>query len=126
MAVSRLIVGITGASGAAYGVAALKALRAAGIETHLVISKSGQITASHELAISLAELTALADVVYKIGDVAAAISSGSFQTMGMLVAPCSIRTLSEIASGVTSSLLTRAADVVLKERRRLVLMVRET
>jgi flavin prenyltransferase len=126
MAVSRLIVGITGASGAAYGVAALKALRAAGIETHLVISKSGQITASHEVAISLAELTALADVAYKIGDVAAAISSGSFQTMGMLVAPCSIRTLSEIASGVTSSLLTRAADVVLKERRRLVLMVRET
>jgi flavin prenyltransferase len=126
MAVSRLIVGITGASGAAYGVAALKALRAAGIETHLVISKSGQITASHELAMSLTELTALADVAYKIGDVAAAISSGSFQTMGMLVAPCSIRTLSEIASGVTSSLLTRAADVVLKERRRLVLMVRET
>jgi flavin prenyltransferase len=126
MAVSRLIVGITGASGAAYGVAALKALRAAGIETHLVISKSGQITASHELAMSLTEVTALADVVYKIGDVAAAISSGSFQTMGMLVAPCSIRTLSEIASGVTSSLLTRAADVVLKERRRLVLMVRET
>jgi flavin prenyltransferase len=126
MAVSRLIVGITGASGAAYGVAALKALRAAGIETHLVISKSGQITASHELAMSLAEVTSLADVVYKIGDVAAAISSGSFQTMGMLVAPCSIRTLSEIASGVTSSLLTRAADVVLKERRRLVLMVRET
>jgi 4-hydroxy-3-polyprenylbenzoate decarboxylase len=126
MAVSRLIVGITGASGAAYGVAALKALRATGIETHLVISKSGQITASHELAMSLAEVTALADVVYKIGDVAAAISSGSFQTIGMLVAPCSIRTLSEIASGVTSSLLTRAADVVLKERRRLVLMVRET
>jgi flavin prenyltransferase len=125
-AASRLIVGITGASGAAYGVAALKALRAAGIETHLVISKSGQITASHELAMSLAEVTALADVVYRIGDVAAAISSGSFQTIGMLVAPCSIRTLSEIASGVTSSLLTRAADVVLKERRRLVLMVRET
>lgn len=126
MAVSRLIVGITGASGAAYGVTALKALRAAGIETHLVISKSGQITAAHELAMSLSEVTALADVVYKVGDVAAAISSGSFRTMGMLVAPCSIRTLSEIASGVTSSLLTRAADVVLKERRRLVLMVRET
>jgi flavin prenyltransferase len=126
MAGSRLIVGITGASGAAYGVVALKALRAAGIETHLVISKSGQITASHELSMSLADVTALADVVYKVGDVAAAISSGSFQTMGMLIAPCSVRTLSEIASGVTSSLLTRAADVVLKERRRLVLMVRET
>ena len=117
MAVSRLIVGITGASGAAYGVAALKALRAAGIETHLVISKSGQITTSHELAMSLTDVAALADVVYKIGDVAAAISSGSFQTTGMLVAPCSIRTLSEIASGVTSSLLTRAADVVHPTRR---------
>jgi flavin prenyltransferase len=126
MSVSRMIVGISGASGAAYGVAALKALRAAGIETHLVISKSGQITASHELQMSFSEIAALGDVVYRIGDVAAAISSGSFQTMGMLVAPCSIRTLSEIASGVTSSLLTRAADVVLKERRRLVLMVRET
>lgn len=126
MAVSRLIVGITGASGAAYGIAALKALRTSGVETHLVISRSGQITASHELAMSLTEVTSLADVVYKVRDVAAAISSGSFQTMGMLVAPCSIRTLSEIASGVTSSLLTRAADVVLKERRRLVLMVRET
>jgi flavin prenyltransferase len=126
MATSRLIVGISGASGAAYGVAALRALRAAGIETHLVISKSGQITAAHELQMSFSEIAALGDVVYKIGDIAAAVSSGSFQTMGMLVAPCSIRTLSEIASGVTSSLLTRAADVVLKERRRLVLMVRET
>ena len=126
MTVQRLIVGITGASGAVYGVSALKALRAAGIETHLVISRSGQITAAHELEIKLSELTALADVVYKIDDIAAAISSGSFQTMGMLIAPCSIRTLSEISSGVTSSLLTRAADVVLKERRKLLLMVRET
>ncbi len=126
MKAQRLIVGITGASGTVYGVAALKALRAAGIETHLVISKSGQITAAHELDMSLSEVMSLADVVYKAGDIAAAISSGSFRTMGMLVAPCSIRTLSEIASGVTSSLLTRAADVVLKERRRLVLMVRET
>jgi 4-hydroxy-3-polyprenylbenzoate decarboxylase len=126
MAAPRLIVGITGASGAVYGVTALKALRAAGIEIHLVISKSGQITASHELEMSLSEVMALADVVYKVGDIAAAISSGSFQTMGMLIAPCSVRTLSEIASGVTSSLLTRAADVVLKERRKLVLMIRET
>jgi 4-hydroxy-3-polyprenylbenzoate decarboxylase len=126
MAAPRLIVGITGASGAIYGVTALKALRAAGVETHLVISKSGQITASHELEMSLSEVTALADIVYKAGDIAAAISSGSFRTMGMLIAPCSVRTLSEIASGVTSSLLTRAADVVLKERRKLVLMVRET
>jgi 4-hydroxy-3-polyprenylbenzoate decarboxylase len=126
MAASRLIVGITGASGAIYGVTALKALRAAGIETHLVISKSGQITAAHELEMGLSEVMALADVVYKAGDIAAAISSGSFPTMGMLIAPCSVRTLSEISSGVTSSLLTRAADVVLKERRKLVLMVRET
>lgn len=122
----RMIVGITGASGTVYGVAALKALRAAGIETHLVVSKSGQITAAHELEMSISEVMSLADVVYKAADIAAAISSGSFRTMGMLVAPCSIRTLSEIASGVTSSLLTRAADVVLKERRKLVLMVRET
>jgi 4-hydroxy-3-polyprenylbenzoate decarboxylase len=122
----RLVVGITGASGAAYGLAALKALRSENIETHLVISRSGQITAAHELGLKFSELTALADVVYKIDDIAAAISSGSFKTLGMLVAPCSIRSLSEIASGVTTSLLTRAADVVLKERRKLVLMVRET
>ena len=126
MTTQRLIVGITGASGAAYGVAALKALRVADIETHLVISRSGQITAAHELDLKISEVTALADVVYKVDDIAAAISSGSFHTMGMLIAPCSIRTLSEISSGVTSSLLTRAADVVLKERRRLLLMVRET
>lgn len=126
MRASRIIVGITGASGTIYGVTALKALRALGVETHLVISKSGQITAAHELDINISEVMSLADVVYKAGDIAAAISSGSFRTIGMLVAPCSIRTLSEIASGVTSSLLTRAADVVLKERRKLVLMVRET
>ena len=126
MAKQRLIVGITGASGAAYGLAALKALRNEDIETHLVISRSGQITAAHELGLKFSDLTALSDVVYKIDDIAAAISSGSFRTLGMLVAPCSIRTLSEIASGVTSSLLSRAADVVLKERRKLVLMVRET
>lgn len=122
----RLIVGITGASGAAYGLTALKALRAAKIETHLVISRSGQITIAHELGIKISEVGAMADVVYRIDDIGAAISSGSFHTMGMIVAPCSVRTLAEIASGVTSSLLTRAADVILKERRRLVLMVRET
>jgi flavin prenyltransferase len=122
----RLIVGITGASGAAYGLAALKALRIADVETHLVVSRSGQITAAHELGLKFSELAALADVSYKIDDIAAAISSGSFETLGMLVAPCSVRSLSEIASGVTSSLLSRAADVVLKERRKLVLMVRET
>ncbi|MBN9598844.1 MAG: UbiX family flavin prenyltransferase [Afipia sp.] len=122
----RLIVGITGASGAAYGFAALKALKASEIETHLVVSRSGQITIAHELGLKFSELAAFADVTYKSDDIAAAISSGSFNTLGMLIAPCSIRSLSEISSGITSSLLSRAADVVLKERRRLVLMVRET
>lgn len=122
----RLIVGITGASGAIYGVTALKALRAAGVETHLIISRSGQITLAHETGVKASEAGAMADFAYRIDDIGAAISSGSFRTMGMLVAPCSVRTLAEIASGVTSTLLTRAADVILKERRRLVLMVRET
>jgi 4-hydroxy-3-polyprenylbenzoate decarboxylase len=126
MTVQRLIVGITGASGAIYGLKVLKALREIEIETHLVISRSGRITAAHELEVSVSELVKLADVVYRIDDIGAAISSGSFRTMGMIIAPCSVRTLGEIASGVTSSLLTRAADVVLKERRKLVLLVRET
>jgi 4-hydroxy-3-polyprenylbenzoate decarboxylase len=126
MSAPRVIVGITGASGAIYGLAALKALRAAGVETHLVVSRSGQITMAHETETKMSDLSALADVVYRIDDIAAAISSGSFRTMGMIIAPCSVRSLAEIASGVTSSLLTRAADVVLKERRKLVLMVRET
>jgi 4-hydroxy-3-polyprenylbenzoate decarboxylase len=126
MTVQRLIVGITGASGAIYGLQVLKALREIEVETHLVISRSGRITAAHELEMSVSELVKLADVVYRIDDIGAAISSGSFRTMGMIIAPCSVRTLGEIASGVTSSLLTRAADVVLKERRKLVLLVRET
>jgi flavin prenyltransferase len=126
MTVQRLIVGITGASGAIYGLKVLNALREIEVETHLVISRSGRITAAHELEMSVSELVKLADVVYRIDDIGAAISSGSFRTMGMIIAPCSVRTLGEIASGVTSSLLTRAADVVLKERRKLVLLVRET
>jgi 4-hydroxy-3-polyprenylbenzoate decarboxylase len=126
MSVQRLIVGITGASGAIYGLKALKALREVKVETHLVISRSAQITVAHELEMNVSELAKLADVIYRIDDIGAAISSGSFPTMGMIVAPCSVRTLAEIASGVTSSLLTRAADVILKERRKLVLMVRET
>lgn len=126
MTAKRVIVGITGASGAVYGLTALRALRAAGVETHLIVSRSAQITMAHETETRPADLAGLADVVYRIDDIGAAISSGSFRTEGMLIAPCSIRSLSEIASGVTSSLLTRAADVVLKERRKLILMVRET
>jgi 4-hydroxy-3-polyprenylbenzoate decarboxylase len=122
----RLVVGISGASGVYYGVRLLQLLRATDIETHLVMSRAAQVTLGHETDLKLADVHALADVVYAPQDIAAAISSGSFQTRGMIVAPCSIRSLSEIATGVTTSLLTRAADVMLKERRRLVLMVRET
>lgn len=121
----RLIVGITGASGAIYGVRLLRLLRAAGIETHLIMSRSAKIALTQELDVSVAEVIGLADVVHQVDNVGASISSGSFRTLGMVIAPCSMRSLSEIASGVTSSLLTRAADVVLKERRRLVLLVRE-
>ncbi|MBV8623246.1 MAG: UbiX family flavin prenyltransferase [Herbaspirillum sp.] len=122
----RLIVGITGATGIIYAEHALRMLRALGIETHLVISKAGELTREYESQLSRQELHALADVVHPIGDVGACIASGSFRTLGMLVAPCSMRTVGEIASGVTSTLLTRAADVVLKERLPLVLMARET
>jgi 4-hydroxy-3-polyprenylbenzoate decarboxylase len=122
----RLIVGISGASGIVYGIEALNQLRQLGIETHLVVSKSAILTLTHETDMKYAELCAMADVHYQNTDIGAAIASGSFRTLGMLVAPCSIRTLSEIATGVTSSLLSRAADVVLKERRRLALMVRES
>lgn len=122
----RIIVGISGASGIVYGVRALEMLAQCGVETHLVMSKSAELTLHHELDMSTAEVKALASEVHAIKNVGASIASGSFITAGMLVAPCSIRTMSEIATGVTSTLLTRAADVVLKERRRLVLMVRET
>ena len=122
----RIIVGISGASGIVYGIEALKALRELNIETHLVVSKSALVTLSQESTLKPAELMALADHHHANSDIGASIASGSFQTAGMLVAPCSIKTMSEFATGVTSSLLSRAADVVLKERRRLVLMVRET
>lgn len=122
----RLIVGISGASGVIYGIRMLEALKKLPVESHLVMSKSAEMTIAYETDMKSAEVKALADVVYPIADIGAAISSGSFRTMGMVVAPCTIRSLSEIASGVTSSLLSRAADVVLKERRRLVLMLRET
>src|ERR1700722_5982148 len=121
----RLIVGITGASGAVYGVRLLRLLQPIDIETHLVISRSARIALTQELDINIADVLALADVVHQIDNIGASISSGSFRTLGMVIAPCSMRSLSEIATGVTSSLLTRAADVILKERRRLVLMVRE-
>ncbi|MCA6108517.1 UbiX family flavin prenyltransferase [Bradyrhizobium cenepequi] len=121
----RLIVGITGASGAIYGVRLLRLLKSASIETHLVMSRSAKITLTQELDVKVSDVTALADVVHQVDNIGAPISSGSFKTVGMVIAPCSMRSLAEIASGVTSSLVTRAADVVLKERRRLVLMVRE-
>ncbi len=122
----RIIVGISGASGIIYGVRALDALREMGVESHLVASKAAEMTLGYESGLSIRALREKADHVYKMPDVGASIASGSFKTRGMLIAPCSVRTMSEIATGVTSSLLTRAADVVLKERRRLVLMVRET
>jgi 4-hydroxy-3-polyprenylbenzoate decarboxylase len=121
-----IIVGISGASGIVYGVRALQMLRECGVDTHLVMSKSAELTLHHEMDMSLSDIHALATEVHAIKSVGASIASGSFVTAGMLIAPCSIRSMSEIASGVTSTLLTRAADVVLKERRRLVLMVRET
>lgn len=122
----RLIVGISGASGIIYGVRVLEALKNTAVESHLVMSKSAEVTLAYEMTSKVADVHALADVVHPIHDIGAAISSGSFHTEGMIVAPCSIRTMSEIAVGTTGSLITRAADVVLKERRRLVLMVRET
>ncbi|MBW4595662.1 MAG: UbiX family flavin prenyltransferase [Brasilonema angustatum HA4187-MV1] len=122
----RLIVGISGASGIIYGIRLLEVLRRVSIESHLVVSKSAEITRDFETDMTAQELRSLADVTYSISDISAAISSGSFKTMGMVIIPCSIRTLSEISNGITSNLLSRAADVVLKERRRLVLVVRET
>jgi flavin prenyltransferase len=121
----RLIIGMTGASGAIYGVRLLRLLRTTEIETHLVLSKSAKVTLTQELDVKLSDVTALADVVHQADNIGATISSGSFDTIGMVIAPCSMRSLAEIATGVTSSLVTRAADVVLKERRRLVLMARE-
>lgn len=122
----RIILGVSGASGAIYARRALEALKAAGIESHLVISKAAEMAMAYELGDRAKDFAALADHSYAVSDVGAPIASGSFRTRGMLIAPCSVRTMSEIATGVTTSLLTRAADVVLKERRRLVLMIRET
>jgi 4-hydroxy-3-polyprenylbenzoate decarboxylase len=126
MARRRLIVGISGASGVIYGVRLLQLLRNAGVETHLVMSKAAEVTLAYETDLKIGDVKALAYATHSIDDMAASISSGSFRTMGMIVAPCSMRSMSEIASGVTTTLLTRAADVTLKDRRRLILMVRET
>jgi 4-hydroxy-3-polyprenylbenzoate decarboxylase len=122
----RLIVGITGASGAIYGVRLLQACRTLGLETHLCLSKAAKLTLASELDMRAAEVEALADQVYAPSDIGGAIASGSFRTRGMVIAPCSVRTLSEIAAGTTQTAISRAADVILKERRRLVLMLRET
>ncbi|QEY24969.1 UbiX family flavin prenyltransferase [Neisseria animalis] len=123
----RIIIGISGASGFQYGYEALRLLhRIGGIETHLVVSKGAEMTRALETPYSKEAVCTLADVVHSVGNLGAAVASGSFKTMGMLVAPCSMRSLAAIANGYGDNLLTRAADVVLKERRRLVLMVRET
>jgi 4-hydroxy-3-polyprenylbenzoate decarboxylase len=124
--VKRLIVGITGASGVVMGYRLLELLKSKSIETHLVMTRSAQVTLAYETKLKVKDLQDLAGFTYSQEDIGAAISSGSFKTDGMIVIPCSMRTLAEVATGTTSTLLTRAADVVLKERRRLVLMVRET
>ncbi len=122
----KLIIGITGASGAIYGIRLLQACQNLNIQTHLVISKSAELTIQHETQHSGSEIRKLASKAYNVNDIGAAIASGSFKNAGMVIAPCSIRTMSEIATGTTGSLLTRAADVALKERRKLILMLRET
>ncbi len=126
MSKQKIIVGISGASGICYGIKTLELLALLGVESHLVISKAAALTLQYESDLTVEELRGLADVVYANSNIGADIASGSFSTLGMIITPCSVKTMSEIASGVTSSLLSRAADVVLKERRRLVLMVRET
>jgi 4-hydroxy-3-polyprenylbenzoate decarboxylase len=122
----RLVVGVSGATGIVYAIQLLRRLRQVDVESHLVVSKAGELTRTYETTLSVNEVRALADVNYRVGDVSAAISSGSYKTLGMVVAPCSMRTLAEIATGMSSTLLTRAADVTLKERRKLVLLPRET
>ncbi|MBA2657408.1 MAG: UbiX family flavin prenyltransferase [Tatlockia sp.] len=122
----RIIIGISGASGIIYGIRLLESLKESEIETHLIVTKAAQQTRAYESNLSAAALHELADKFYNINDIAASLSSGSFHNLGMIIAPCSMRTLANIAGGNTDNLLTRAADVVLKERRRLILMVRES
>jgi len=123
----RLVLGITGATGAVYAVRLLERLRdAPGVQTHLIVSAAGTLNLKHELQLRRQDVQALADVVYSVRDVGAALASGAFATAGMVIAPCSMRTLAAIAHGLSDNLITRAADVTLKERRRLLLMIRET
>src|ERR1700749_218391 len=122
----RLVIGLSGASGVAYGIRLLEALKELRIESHLVMTRPAQMTIAYETSLTPKQVAAKADHGHAIEDIGAPIASGSFKTAGMIVAPCSVRSMSEIATGVTTTLLTRAADVVLKERRRLVLAVRET
>ncbi len=122
----RLVVGITGASGGIYGIRLLESLKGSGIESHLVLSRAAEMTIAYETSYAIKDVKALAHTIYQVGDIGAAVSSGSFQTLGMVILPCSMKTLAEIATGVTTTLLSRAADVTLKERRRLVLVPRET
>ena len=123
----RIVIAISGASGAIYGVRLLQLLQAMpGVQTHLTVSEAGWLNIDHELAIPRAQVEALADVVYPVREIGSAIASGSFQSDGMVIAPCSMRTLAAVALGLSDNLITRAADVMLKERRKLILMVRET
>ena len=122
----RLIVGISGASGAIYGIRLLQLLKETDVQTHLIISRTARVTIATETDLTIGDVEALADIVHSNQDLGAACSSGSFQTLGMVIAPCSVKTMAEIATGVTANLISRAADVALKERRRVVLMLRET
>lgn len=122
----RLIVGISGASGAIYGIRLLQLLKDSGIQTHVIISRAAKLTIAYETNFKISDIESLAHVSHSIDDIGAACSSGSFRSLGMIVAPCSIKTMSEIAAGTTGTLISRAADVALKERRRLVLLLRET
>jgi 4-hydroxy-3-polyprenylbenzoate decarboxylase len=126
MPAARLVVGITGATGAVYGVQLLRRARVLGVETHLIVTPAGVLNTHHELGLDRSALEAMADHAYAPGDVGACVASGSFDTAAMVVAPCSMKSLAAIAHGLSDNLLTRAADVTLKERRRLLLMVRET
>ncbi|MEZ5932358.1 MAG: UbiX family flavin prenyltransferase [Alphaproteobacteria bacterium] len=122
----HLIVGVSGSSGIIYGIRLLEALKSTPVKSHLIMSKPAEMTLAYETELKASDIRALADWSYPISDIGAAPASGSFRTRGMVIAPCSMKTLAEIATGLSSNLLTRAADVALKERRRLVLMVRET